>query len=79
VQKYLSLTYHNYTPVYLVMRADKFSALPPEAQAVIKNTAQDLQDWAIPANERLERALAAQLSQPHRGNWKARQLSSLWL
>jgi TRAP-type transport system periplasmic protein len=63
VQKYLSLTYHNYTPVYLVMRADKFAALPPDAQAVIKKTAEDMQDWAMTANERLEKALKAQLSQ----------------
>jgi TRAP-type transport system periplasmic protein len=63
VQKYLSLTYHNYTPVYLVMRADKFAALPPEAQAVIKKTAEDMQDWAMSANEQLEKTLKEKLSQ----------------
>jgi TRAP-type transport system periplasmic protein len=63
VQKYLSLTYHNYTPVYLVMRADKFSALPPDAQAVIKKTAEDMQDWAMSANEQLEKTLKEKLSQ----------------
>src|SRR5262249_45195932 len=60
---YLSLTYHNYTPVYLVIRADKFAALPPDVQAVIKKTAEEMQDWAMSANERLERVLKAQLSQ----------------
>ncbi len=63
VQKYLSLTYHNYTPVYLVMRADKFAALPPDVQAVIKKTAEDMQDWAMTANERLEKTLKEKLSQ----------------
>jgi TRAP-type transport system periplasmic protein len=63
VQRYLSLTYHNYTPVYLVMRADKFSALPPDAQAVIKKTAEDMQDWAMSANEQLEKTLKEKLSQ----------------
>jgi tripartite ATP-independent transporter DctP family solute receptor len=68
VQKYLSLTYHNYTPVYLVIRADKFAALPPDVQAVIKKTAEDMQDWAMSANERLEKALKSQLSQTMKVN-----------
>jgi tripartite ATP-independent transporter DctP family solute receptor len=63
VQKYLSLTYHNYTPVYLVMRSDKFAALPPDVQAVIKKTAEDMQDWAMSANEMLEKSLKEKLSQ----------------
>ncbi len=62
VQKYLSLTYHNYTPVYLVTSSDKFSTLPPKAQVLIKKTAVDMQDWAMAANERLEKVLLAQLS-----------------
>jgi tripartite ATP-independent transporter DctP family solute receptor len=63
VQKYLSLTYHNYTPVYLVMRGDKFAALPADVQAVIKKTAEDMQDWAMAANEQLEKTLREKLSQ----------------
>jgi tripartite ATP-independent transporter DctP family solute receptor len=62
VQKYLSLTYHNYTPVYLVMRADKFNALPPDIRAAIKKTAEDMQDWAMAANGRLEKTLQEQMS-----------------
>jgi TRAP-type transport system periplasmic protein len=63
VQKYLSLTYHNYTPVYLVMRADKFASLPSGVQETIKKTAEDMQGWAMAANTRLEKTLRAQLSQ----------------
>ncbi len=63
VQKYLSLTYHNYTPVYLVMRADKFAALPPHVQTVIERTAEDMQDWAMAANVQLEKKLREKLSQ----------------
>lgn len=63
VQKYLSLTYHNYTPVYLVARADKFADLPPDVRAVIKKTAEDMQDWAMAANERIEKTLKERLSQ----------------
>jgi TRAP-type transport system periplasmic protein len=62
VQTFLSLTYHNYTPVYLVIRADKLAQLPPNVQYVIRKTAEDMQDWAMAANERLEKALKAQLS-----------------
>jgi tripartite ATP-independent transporter DctP family solute receptor len=68
VQKYLSLTYHNYTPVYLVIRADTFNALPPDAREVIKKTAEDMQDWAMAANEQIEKALHAKLSQTMKVN-----------
>ncbi len=63
VQKYLSLTYHNYTPVYLVVRADRFQILPIDVQEVIKKTAQDMQDWAMAANEAMENSLKDKLSQ----------------
>jgi TRAP-type transport system periplasmic protein len=63
VQKYLSLTYHNYTPVYLVVRADKFASLPPDVRETIKNTADDMQGWAMAANAQLEKKLGAQLAQ----------------
>jgi TRAP-type transport system periplasmic protein len=68
VQKYLSLTYHNYTPVYLIMRADKFAALPSDVRAVIKKTAEDMQEWAMAANEHLEKKLKARLSQTMKVN-----------
>ncbi len=63
VQKYMSLTYHNYTPVYLIMRDDKFNALPPEVQDVIKKTAEEMQDWAMRVNESAEKNLKEKLSQ----------------
>jgi TRAP-type transport system periplasmic protein len=63
VQKYLSLTYHNYTPVYLVARTDKFASLPPNVRETIKKTAEDMQGWAMAANAQLEKKLGAQLSQ----------------
>src|SRR5262249_2470834 len=47
VQKYLSLTYHTYLPVYLVGNEKKIAALPPDVQAVLKKTAADLQDWSM--------------------------------
>jgi len=63
VQKYLSLTYHNYTPVYLVTRADKFTALPADIRKLIAKTAEDMQDWAMAANEQIEATLKEKLSQ----------------
>jgi len=62
VQKYLSLTYHNYTPVYLVAKTERFEKLPPEVQSVIATVAVEMQDWAMAANEQLEKTLRLKLS-----------------
>ncbi|MGO8953400.1 MAG: TRAP transporter substrate-binding protein [Rhodomicrobium sp.] len=62
VQKYLSLTHHTYMPVYLMGNEKKMAALPPDVQAVIKRTAEDLQDWSMSAGEKLDIELRDQLS-----------------
>jgi tripartite ATP-independent transporter DctP family solute receptor len=62
VQKFLSLTYHNYTPVYLVARSDKFAALPLEVQTALKKAAVEMQDWAMTTNEQLEKSLREKLA-----------------
>ncbi len=62
VQKYLSLTYHTYMPVYLMANAKLFATLPPGVQEVIKSTAIDLQDWSMSAGEKLDMELRDQLS-----------------
>ena len=62
VQKYLSLTYHTYMPVYLMANENKFAALPPDVREVIKRTAADLQDWSMSAGEKLDIELRDELS-----------------
>jgi len=62
VQKYLSLTYHLYMPVYLVGNEKKMAALPHDVQAVLKKTAADMQDWSMSQGERLDIELRTTLS-----------------
>lgn len=46
VQKYLSLTYHLYTPAFLVVNDEQFAALPPDVQEAISRIAVDMEGWS---------------------------------
>jgi TRAP-type transport system periplasmic protein len=63
VQKYLSLTYHNYIPVYLVANERKIAALPADVQAALKKAGADIQDWSMTKGEQLDIAARWELSQ----------------
>jgi TRAP-type transport system periplasmic protein len=63
VQKYLSLTYHNYVPGYLIGNEKKIAALPAAVQAALINTGADLQDWSMSRGEKLDMDLRFVLSQ----------------
>jgi tripartite ATP-independent transporter DctP family solute receptor len=54
VQKYLSLTYHNYVPAWLVANEAKIAALPADVQAAIRKAGADLQDWSMNKGEQLD-------------------------
>jgi TRAP-type transport system periplasmic protein len=62
VQKYLSMSSHNYLPVYLVGSSRKFAALPPGVRATIQKIAEDMQDWAMNTGEKFDLEMRAQLS-----------------
>lgn len=55
VQKYLSISNHVYTPIYLVADYGKFINLPPRVRAILENTALDMQDWDLERGEELDR------------------------
>ena len=55
-QKYLSLTYHIYTPAFLVVNEEQFSALPPEVQIGISQIAVDLEGWSRKIGAQHDRA-----------------------
>ncbi len=62
VQKYLSVTSHNYLPVYLVSNSSKFAELPLDVQKTIKDIAERLQDWALDVGSKLDADMRERLS-----------------
>jgi tripartite ATP-independent transporter DctP family solute receptor len=62
VQKYLSLTYHNYVPGYLLGNEKKIAALPADVQAALKKTGAELQDWSMSKGEMLDIEMRSVLS-----------------
>jgi tripartite ATP-independent transporter DctP family solute receptor len=62
VQKYLSLTRHNYMPAYLLVSEEHFSKLDPTVQETLTSTAEEMQDWSLVEGEKLDAALLQDLS-----------------
>jgi TRAP-type transport system periplasmic protein len=62
VQKYLSLTRHNYMPAYLLVREEHFAKLDPAVQEILTSTAEEMQDWALAEGEKLDATLIEGLS-----------------
>ena len=62
VQKYLSLTRHNYMPAYLLVSEDYFLKLDPVVKKVLSETAEEMQDWVLDQGDALDRKLLQDLS-----------------
>jgi tripartite ATP-independent transporter DctP family solute receptor len=62
VQTYLSVTSHNYLPVYLVGNAHKFATLPPGVRATIRKIAGEIQDWSMNMGEKFDGEMRERLS-----------------
>jgi tripartite ATP-independent transporter DctP family solute receptor len=62
VQKYLSLTRHNYMPAYLMVNEEHFGKLDPEVRKVLRETAAELEDWVLDQGEKLDAALIQEVS-----------------
>jgi tripartite ATP-independent transporter DctP family solute receptor len=62
VQTYLSVTSHNYLPVYLVGNTRKLAALPHDVRAAIRKAAEDMQDWCLKIGEKRDAEMRQQLS-----------------
>jgi tripartite ATP-independent transporter DctP family solute receptor len=54
VQKYLSLTAHQYLPLYVVTSKKTWDALPPADREEVEKIAEELQDWAMDLGEKLD-------------------------
>ncbi|MGO8954723.1 MAG: TRAP transporter substrate-binding protein [Rhodomicrobium sp.] len=57
VQKYLSMSYHLYSPAFFVAGRAKFAQLPPNAADVILRVAREMQDWVLAKGEELDAEL----------------------
>lgn len=54
VQKYLSLTYHSYTPMPFFINQAKWAALTPDQQAAIQKASEEARDYARELNSQGE-------------------------
>jgi len=60
-QKYLTLSYHVYSPAFLIVSEEHFSKLPRDVQAVLSRVASELQDWSLKEGEKLDQELIGKL------------------
>lgn len=63
VQRFLSLTNHIYSPVYVTVGAEKWAKHPPEIRAELERIAQEVQEYSYAAAERIDEELALELEQ----------------
>lgn len=54
VQKYLSLSNHVYSPVYVVVGLDRWESQPPEVRETIERIARETQAYALAEAERMD-------------------------
>jgi TRAP-type transport system periplasmic protein len=60
-QKYLTLSYHIYSPAFVVVSEEHFSKLPQGVQDTLAKTAVDLEDWSRKEGEKLENDMIGKL------------------
>lgn len=60
VQKYLSLTYHVFTPAYLLVNERWWQGLPADVQGVLREAAGEAQAWQRREMERMDREILDQ-------------------
>jgi tripartite ATP-independent transporter DctP family solute receptor len=68
VQQYLTLSDHVYTPAYLIVSDEHFSKLPPDVQAIIARTAEEMQAWIYGVAIRMESELIDRLGERMQSN-----------
>jgi tripartite ATP-independent transporter DctP family solute receptor len=62
VQKYLTLSYHLYSPAFLVMNRDKYLKLPISIRAILDGASAGMQDWVLAKGEELDAQLVKKMS-----------------
>ena len=62
VQEYLSITEHVYTPAYVTVSADHWTALPEDVRTVLEEEARGMRDFVYETAKRLDRELLVELA-----------------
>lgn len=62
VQRYLSLTNHIYSPVFVTVGAKKWETHPPEIRAAIERIAREVQAFSRAEGERMDQAIRDELA-----------------
>jgi tripartite ATP-independent transporter DctP family solute receptor len=62
VQKYLSLTNHIYSPVYVTVGADRWERLPEDIRADLTRIAREAQEFSYAEADRMDRTLLEELA-----------------
>ncbi len=57
VQKYLTLSYHLYSPAFLVMGRERYLGLPTSVRAILDKVGAEMQDWVLQKGEELDTEL----------------------
>jgi len=63
VQKFLSLSYHVYTPAYVTVGSRKWAALPADVRQVLEDTAKETQAFVYQTAQKEEESLLGKLKQ----------------
>jgi tripartite ATP-independent transporter DctP family solute receptor len=63
VQKFLSLSYHVYTPAYVTVGKTKWAALPADVRQVLEDTAKETQAFVYQTAQKEEESLLGKLKQ----------------
>ncbi|HZV21021.1 MAG TPA: TRAP transporter substrate-binding protein [Hyphomicrobiales bacterium] len=61
VQKFLTLSYHLYSPAFVVMGQERYNQLPISVRAILDRVAVDMQDWVLDQGERLDSQLVEKM------------------
>ncbi|RYH12013.1 TRAP transporter substrate-binding protein [Tropicimonas sp. IMCC6043] len=61
VQKYLSMTGHVYSPIYLLTSLKSWDGYPDDVKAAIEEVAAEVQDWALAEGEKADMELVAKV------------------
>jgi tripartite ATP-independent transporter DctP family solute receptor len=62
VQKYLSLTNHVYSPVFLTAGSEKFAKLPPDIQSTLVRLARETQQYTYDVAGKMDQDIMAELA-----------------
>lgn len=62
-QRYLSLSDHIFTPMYLIVGDEPFSKLPPKVQKILLETAAEMREWVFGTAATLENNYLDQVSE----------------